>query len=279
MGNGKITEYIQPYDKEGNHDVYVDEDGSVWSTGQYRGVLYKLNPDTAEFEEISVPVKSKGPLLVRNIVPAKEPGQWWILMGSGTGKVMSYNPRTNQFGRLFTFTPEGRFYPHTMNVDKEGNIWVADYLAPNPRRVAYLNTQTGEVKIINLPQIPGPYLQRVSWGYGLRIAPNGDVWLTLLALNRLVQIEPKTMEVTVRELPTLDSGPRRIDVDAEGNVWIPEYTTGKLAKFDPRTAKFQEYPLPAPDAGPYTVRVHPKTGEVWIVTTFCNKIFHFDPKT
>lgn len=277
LAGAKIIDIPLPHPDDSNHDSFVDEEGMVWTTIQNRGVLYKLNPATAQYETIPVPVKDRDPLLVRGIYPARDGVTWWILMGSG--RAIAFNHKTREFGKILDFEQYGRFYPHTVGIDKDDNIWVADNYGLYPGRGCKMDTKTGEMTVINFPDYPGPYLHKVPQGYGLWIAPNDHIWITLVMGNRFIEIDPATMKQAVREMPSPHSGPRRIWGDPEGNLWIPEYSTNKLAKFEPKTEKFKEYSLPTPDSGPYTVRRNPRTGDLWIACGFSDNIVRFNPKT
>src|SRR5437773_11431493 len=114
-----------------------------------------LDPATAEYEEIPVPVKDRHPLLVRGIYPAKDGVNWWVLMGAG--RAIEFNHKTRQFGKVLDFEQYGRFYPHTVGVDNDGNLWVGDNYGLYPGRFCKMDVKTGKMTVFQVPDYPGPY--------------------------------------------------------------------------------------------------------------------------
>ncbi|MFW6078612.1 MAG: virginiamycin B lyase family protein, partial [Gemmatimonadota bacterium] len=169
-------------------------------------------------------------------------------------------------------------YGHSIRPDRQGRTWFNGHFTKAPVRLGYVDGSTGETRFFD---VPGPAPAADGAGpipYGLRIGPDGSVWMTELHGNRLVRLDPATGEFRIWTLPTAHSGPRRPDIGPDGTVWIPEYAAGKLARFDPRTERFTEYDLPIADALPYVVRLDPDRGRVWVGTGAADAVFVFDPE-
>lgn len=264
-----FTEYDLPDPEDFNHDVFVDRSGQVWSTGFVSNQLYKLDPRTGAITGHRPPVEGETGLQIRAVEEDKD-GNLWVLLGL-VQKVVRLDPRTGEFGPVYDLP----FYPHDIDLDEDGGIWVSDYFSPYPGRAGRLDAETGEFTTYEFP----PYIQATLHRpqvYGLRVDPDGRAWVTILAENRLVRIDPER-EPVLYELPTAHAGPRRLDVDEDGIVWIPEFTAGQLARFDPKSETFTEFSLPTKDAGPYVCRVNEATGDVWVAGSLANQLYRFNP--
>jgi streptogramin lyase len=171
-------------------------------------------------------------------------------------------------------------YPHSVGVDRAGRVWFNGHFTRDPEQLGFVDPATGGITLRDVP--PHPELAKVPGGpvpYELRIAPDGAVWISELAGNRLVRHDPMRNTFRTFDMPTPHSGPRRFDFDARGMLWIPEYAGGKLTRLDPATGRFTQWELPMKDAAPYVVRVDRQRGDVWIGTGAADAVFRFDPQT
>jgi len=263
-----ITEFLVPAD---SHDLYVAPDGIVWAN-QETGGLYRLNPKTGEGRLVPFPWSN------RNVLAAKDGSHLWI--NTDQGKIAQFDPRTEKVGKVYDLAQQfGDFFPHTVKTDANGNLWVTDYKAEYPGRGVRIEVATGNVTLIRFPALELPFDRKASEGYGLAICPDGQVWTSLLAAGSFVEINRSTLEARARELPEIYGGPRRLDCGGDGAVWIPAYAAGVLFRFDPKTEEFRKFFLPTPDSGPYTVKVHPRTGQVWLVTSMANQVYRINPQS
>jgi virginiamycin B lyase len=263
------TEYDLPIPADFPHDVMVDPEGHVLVTGMFTHRMYRLNPETGDITQHEIPVANANP----RALDLDKDGRWWVILGMPK-KVAAYDPSTEEWK---DFPLE--MYPHSCVVDGEGRIWYNGHFTREPELLASLDPGTGE---ITRYEVPSPRGADESWHpvpYGLRMGPDGTVWGTELAGNRLLKLVPERGEVEVFEMPTPDSGPRRLDVAPDGIVWIPEFAVGKLARFDPKTNEFKEYELPDPNSLPYCVRVNRETGRVWLTEAGADAMGMFDPET
>jgi len=159
--------------------------------------------------------------------------------------------------------------PWSASPDKDGNFWMPYYGRGN--EVARLNPTTGEVKHFSLP------FDETAGVHSVVRAPDGMVYFTEFALNKLAKLDPSTGKIT--EFPDNFTMPdRRADkhtvrVDAKGNLW----TSGSpLSKYDQETGKYTHF-MEVPSSYGITFD---KDGNVW----FCvlqkdGKIGKIDAKT
>jgi streptogramin lyase len=265
----EVTEYDLPNPDDFPHDLMRDGRGRVLVTGMFSGAMYVLDPETARFDVVEIPVPHANP----RALDVDATGDWWILCGFPM-KVARYSVTAQSWTSY-----DIGMYPHSIRVDAKRRAWFNGHFTRDPLRFGYVDEETGETRTFEAPKTPMPPEQGSPIPYGLRVAPNGVVWMTELAGNRLVSYNPETGSTMAYTLPAPHSGPRRIDVDATGLVWVPEFAAGKLARFDPTTERFEEYDFPTRDSLPYCVRVDPRRGVVWISQCGTGSIARFDPAT
>jgi virginiamycin B lyase len=265
----EITEYDLPDQKDFPHDLMRDGRGRVLVTGMFSGLVYVLDPETARFETVEIPVPHANPRALD--VDAR--GDWWILCGFPQ-KIARYRVTANEWD-LFDIG----MYGHSVGVDARGRAWFNGHFTRDPVRFGYVDAATGETRALEAPATPMPPEQGSPIPYELRVAPDGAVWISELAGNRLIRHDPATGQSKAYPLPSAQSGPRRFDIDADGVLWVPEFAGGKLARFDPRTERFQEIDFPTRDALPYCARVDRRRGLVWVSLCAADAIARVDVKT
>jgi virginiamycin B lyase len=248
--------------------VAVASDGRVIVTGMMSDVLYALDPSSRSFEEIPIPVPGANP---RAIEIAAD-GAWWVVLGGPT-RLARRDPATGEWR-----TWDVGVYPHEAAIDSAGRAWFNGHFTREPELVGFVDPAGADSPVTFDVPVPAMPDGGSNIPYGLRVGPDGTIWMTELIGGRLIGLDPRSGEFRVHPLPEPFSGPRRLDVASDGTVWIPEFTTGRLAAFDPRTARFREYPLPIPDALPYVARVDPRSGAVWVSLAGAGALARFDPE-
>ena len=169
----------------------------------------------------------------------------------------------------YQLTGDPKDRPGTGRPDKDGNIWMED-----GGGLSKLNPTTGALKTWRLPDPTRPFIHEVL------PTPDGSVWLTIEAQNKVARFDPRTEKFQVfgdkyeavvpqleanapwpelRNTPGDQTGaPRRHTAvaDLQGNIW----SSGRpLAKLDPKTGEFKFFPE-VPDC--YGIAVD-KEGNVW----------------
>jgi virginiamycin B lyase len=246
-----VTEYDLPEQQDFPHD----------------GVIYMLNPSNGTFATKEIPIGMANP----RALDVDAEGNWWILCGAPK-KIARYTVATDKWD----FYDIG-MYPHSIMVDDDKRVWFNGHFTNNPIMMGFVDGARGGVETMEVPAVNMPPEEGGPIPYGMRVGPDGTVWSTELAGNRLIKYVPDTKEMKAYEMPSPHSGPRRLDVAPDGIVWIPEFTTGKLARFDPDAETFTEYDFPTSNSLPYCARVNPSTGVVWISQCANDAIARFDP--
>ncbi len=266
----QITEYEMPTPGDLPHDVAVDSSGQVIITGMFSHRMYRLNPVSGEMVQVEIPVPSANP----RAVELGAGGDWFVLLG-GPGQVARYSPAT----RRWTTWPIG-MYPHSLGIGPDGRVWFNGHFTRDPELIGSVLPATGRVETAVVPRHPA--LGSVPGGpipYELRVAPDGSIWGSELAGNRIFSYQPSSRRFETWTLPTPVSGPRRFDIDRRGVLWIPAYSAGKLVRFEPASGRFTEIDLPVADALPYVARVDHGRDVVWIGTAAADAVLRYDIRT
>jgi virginiamycin B lyase len=272
-----IREFPIPEPGDLPHDVAIDSAGNVIVTGMFTHRLYLLHPDSAEFSTIPIPVERANP----RAIELDREGNWWVVLG-GPQKLARYVPSTRAWASF-----DVGMYPHSLAPDQSGRVWFNGHFTRNPSLFGYVSAD-GMVTTLQLPL--HPELAGKPGGpipYEIRAAPNGLIWGSELAGNRVFFHDPVRMGTAMFTLPTPISGPRRLDIDRDGVVWIPAYAANALVRLDIRSLgpnrltppRWESFPLPIPDAAPYVVRIDSGTGLIWIGTGAADALLSFDPAT
>lgn len=262
----EINEFLMPDPKDLPHDLVVEAAGTVLITGMFTHRLYRLDPASGRFTEITIPVPTANPRAI-DLDSSDRP---WVVLG--------------QPQKLATLSADSQWrsfdvgmYPHSLAIGGE-KVWFNGHFTHSPELIGSVDRATGQVTTYQVPS--HPKLGKGPGGpipYEIRVGPDGRVWGSELQGNRLFAFTPSSKKFEVFTLPTTHSGPRRFDVDPRGIVWIPAYAANLLLRFDPAAQRFTEIRLPIRDAVPYIVRAEARTGALWIGTAAADALLRYDP--
>lgn len=111
------------------------------------------------------------------------------------------------------------------------------------------------------------------------LAPDGSLWYTGQAANKLGRLDPKTGQFKEYPLKTPDSGPHGLVADKEGNIWFTAISAGYVGKLDPKSGEISEYrPSDGTRIDPHTP-VFDHDGILWFTNEETNYIGRLDPKS
>jgi virginiamycin B lyase len=242
------------------HDVAPAADGTVWYSGQAKGILGRFDPRTGQNEEISL-----GPGAAPHGVIVGPDGAPWITEG-GQNAIVRVDPVTRTV-KLFPLPKEtGYANLNTAVFDRNGILWFTGQSGIHGR----VDPATGKVDVWRSP--------RGSGSYGITATPGGDVWFASLAGDYIGRIDRDTGAVTVVDPPRKGSGPRRIWSDSKGMLWVSFWTAGGVGRYDPVTASWKVWAMPKSTSGTYAVYVDDKD-RVFATDWRANAIQLFDPVT
>jgi virginiamycin B lyase len=242
------------------HDVSPGANGTVWYSGQTKGVLGIFDPKTGKAEHVPL-----GPGSAPHGVIQGPDGVAWLTDG-GQNAMVRFDPVT----RAVKVYPLPRNFPNanlnTPVVDKEGIVWFTGQSGVYGR----VDPKSGKVDAWAAPRGRG--------AYGITVTPGGDVWYASLAGDHIAKIDRASGQATVVEPPRKGVGPRRIWSDSKGNLWASFWNAGGIGKYDPSRQTWTHYPMPQSKSSTYSVYVDDKD-HVWATDWQANAIQRFDPVT
>lgn len=260
-----IREWQVPYEHSVPRDPFAESATSVWFVGQRDGYLANLDAETGEFTR--VPLKDgSGP---HNLIVGSDSIVWYA--GNLNRLIGRYDPTTKRIEEVMMPDAAARD-PHTLIFDDaEEHIWftvqggnMIGRLHIESRAVDLIQSQTGR-----------------SRPYGIKLAPDGSIWVVLFGTNKLAHIDPGTLELAEIELPHAGARPRRLEVLEDGRVWYVDYARGTLGVYDPVEKSFDEWQNPqGARSRPYGM-ASDSSGNLWLVATGVqpNVFMGFAPST
>jgi virginiamycin B lyase len=239
------------------HDVAPAPDGTVWYSGQQKGILGRFDPKTGKNEDIPL-----GPGAAPHGVIVGPDGAPWVTEG-GQNAIARVDPVTRAV-KLFPLPREfANANLNTATFDKKGILWFTGQSGVHGR----VDPATGKLDAWRSPR-PG--------SYGITTTPGGDVWFASLAGDYIGKVDTQTGGVTVVDPPRKGAGPRRIWSDSHGILWVSFWNAGGVGRYDPAAKSWKVYAMPKSTAGTYSVYVDDKD-RVWATDWMANAIQRFDP--
>ncbi|MGQ0589089.1 MAG: Vgb family protein [Sphingosinicella sp.] len=242
------------------HDVAPGPDGLVWYTGQRRGTLGILNPETGAVREVPLGEGSAP----HGVIMGPD-GAAWITDG-GLNAIVRVDPATDavRVWRLPEEFPDSNL--NTAAFDREGRIWFTGQTGVYGR----LDPRTDEMRVWRDPEGRGPY--------GIAATPDGEIYYVSLAGSHLARVNRETGATTIIEPPTANQGARRVWADSRGNLWISEWNGGQLTRYTPSTGEWRSWRPEGERPRVYAVYVDDRD-IVWITDFGGNATLAFDPGT
>jgi virginiamycin B lyase len=242
------------------HDVAPAPDGTVWYTGQNKGVLGRLDPKTGAVERIPLGDGSRP----HGVIIGPDGAAW--VTDSGLNAIVRVDPATKEV-KVWPL-PAGRANANlnTPAFDGQGRIWFTGQAGIYGR----LDPKTGKMDVWDAPKGIGPY--------GITATPDGDIYYVSLAGSYLGKPDLTTGETAVILPKTPQAGLRRVWSDAKGRLWVAEWNIGNLSVYDPGAKAWTVHKLPGREPHTYAVYVDAKN-RVWVTDFGANAILSFDPKT
>jgi len=242
------------------HDVAPAPDGTVWYTGQHKGVLGRLDRETGKVTRIPLGEGSRP----HGVIVGPHGNAW--VTDSGLNAIVRVNAATEHV-KAFPLPKVGtNANLNTAAFDAKGRLWFTGQTGIYGR----LDPETGDMDVWNAPKGTGPY--------GIAATPSGDIYYVSLAGSFLGKPDLETGETSVIEPKTEGAGTRRVWSDRMGRLWVSEWNTGNLSLYDPIAKTWKVYKLPGAEPHAYAVYVDDHD-MVWVSDFGANAILRFDPET
>ncbi|MDX1481273.1 MAG: lyase, partial [Woeseiaceae bacterium] len=190
-----IEEWKVPYEESRPRDPFAESAESVWFVGQRSGYLAHLDVPSGEFTKVDLR-EGSGP---HNLIVSSDGIVWYA--GNRNRLIGRYDPDTGEIEEIM-MPDEAARDPHTLVFDDgEENIW---FTVQGGNMIGRLNIASRKVDLIEAASAR-------SRPYGIKIAPDGSVWVDLFGTNKLAHVDPETLELTEIELPRESARPRRLE--------------------------------------------------------------------
>jgi virginiamycin B lyase len=252
--------YYQLPGGTGPHDVAPAANGTVWYTGQRKGLLGRYDPKAAKNVEIPL-----GPNAMPHGVVVGPDGAAWVTEG-GQNAIARVDAQSHAV-KLFPLPKEAPYANlNTLTFDRRGTPWFTGQAGYYGR----VTPASGKVEVWKAARGFGPY--------GITTTPSGDVWYASLAGDHIARIDLDSGAATLVEPPRKGVGPRRIWSDSKGLLWVSLWNSGEVARYDPAAQSWKTWQLPGSTRGCYSVYVDDRD-KVWLTDFAANAIVRFDPTT
>jgi virginiamycin B lyase len=297
------VEYELPNNKAEPHEVTVDLDGNGWVTQRVGGKLGRLDPKTFSYTEIAPP-EGQSPTNRLNAINRAPDGKLWFIDGGPNRRWLSLDPKTKEF-EVYELPKlkNGSASGNTMRVHPNGSVWLNSIAAnqvirldPKAKEFTVFEVPAG----IKRGRTASPYGMAISGDNKVwfienavnqmgRIDPvtgkidefpifvknpvarkggmdsEGNVWVGLHGVGKLMKIDYKTTKMTVYDPPTEDAGVYSVQGDPKSPlVWFSEQHVDMMARFDPKSETFTEFPLANAESDPRRIEIDPTNpNRIW----------------
>jgi virginiamycin B lyase len=269
-GRVVVTEYDVGKPNTWAHDMAIEPaTGMAWVGDYTNDELIRVDPMNGEQKIFAIPVKKSG---VHTLHFDRQGTLWMTLQLADM--VVSFNTKTEKFHVYKGFRKGSLIHSFAYDTsgyiqyDAHGRMWMSEF---GGNAVASLEPKSGQIKEYDVAHKGNPY--------GIALDQKGRVWYTNYTSNWLGVVDPETGHATDIAMPSKNSGPHRMTIDAHDRLWIPESGYGRLAMYDIAKKTFTEYNLPDPETFPYSLRVDGTTGDVWVCGDGADSLYRFDPAT
>ncbi len=234
-------------------------------------------PQTGKVTEYPVPELKKGwPTGMLGLRADKDGNMWLGMMYQAA--IAKFDPKTEKF-QTFIIPPEMNKDMTQINMVRpersyvDGKIWSQNNGFAAVHR---LDLSTGQIETIAPFKTSG--IGENHNIYDIIPDSQNNAYFTDFAQQDIGRIDAKTGKVTMYQLPTPKSAPRRGMMDEQDRVWFAEYRGNKIGMFDTKAEKFQEWAAPTPWSSPYDIALD-KNGDAWTGSMLSDRVLRLDPKS
>src|SRR4051794_7071863 len=233
------TEYDLPRPEIAPHDTIVDKDGIVWFSSFGEQNLGRLDPKTGKVTEFPYPMHRSDAPTGSLGLRADAAGNLW-LGNMYQRAIVKFDPKSEKF-QFWTLPSEANIdaaqinmvSPQSSHID--GKVWTQNNGFAGVHR---LDLATGKIETFQpFKSAPAGEPHNI---YDVIPDSKNNAYFTDFRQRHIGRIDAKTGEVTLYEVPTPASAPRRGMMDQNDRLWFGEYRGNKITMLDTKTGKFQE---------------------------------------
>lgn len=258
-----FQEWVVPTKGQRARDPDETPDGAIWWAGHWKDLVGRLNPQTGEMKEYTLPAGAHPHSIISD-----SSGNIWY-MGNGNGTIGRLTPATGEI-KVYPMPDPAARDPHTPRFDRNGILW---FTVQFSNMVGRLNPATGDIKLVKVPT-------EKARPYGMDIDSKGTVWVAYNGSYKVASLDPATMAVKEYEMPDKRALIRRLAIDSHDMVWYVDQGLGKLGRLDPKTGAIKEWQSPSGEkSGPYAIEIVDDI--IWYNESMRrpDTLVRFDPKT
>lgn len=261
--NIQFTEWVVPTFGQRSRDPVEAADSMIWWVGQWGNIMGRINPQTGEMKEYSLPSGA----MPHSVTPDSHGNVWYT--GNKNGSVGRLNPNTGNITVFEMPDPNARD-PHTGVFDAKGIFW---FTLQHSNLFGRLDPTSGDITLKSMPT-------EGSRPYGIKVDDAGDIWIACNGSNCLVKVDSTTLAINEIKLPNEATKVRRLDIAEDGMIWYVNSSQGRLGRYNPSNGEIKEWPSPSGSRShPYAIEV--VDGVVWYNESGMrpDALVRFDPNT
>jgi virginiamycin B lyase len=271
------TEYDLPRDTISPHDVIVDSDGLAWYSSFGEQNLGRLDPRTGKVTEFPVPEHKPGfPTGFLGLRSDRDGNLWLGNMYQGT--IVRFDRRNEKF-TFFKLPPEQNIdaaqvnmvSPQSSHVD--GKVWAQNNGFAGIHR---LDIASGRIETWQpFKNAPRGEPHNI---YDVIPDSQNNVYFTDFRQRHIGRIDAASGALSLFEIPTPASAPRRGTMDARDRLWFGEYRGDRIGMFDTKTGQFREWPVSTRWGSPYDV-ITDRNEEAWTGSMTSDQVTRLDTQS
>jgi streptogramin lyase len=269
------SEYDLPRKTIQPHDVIVDDKGYAWYSSFGEQFVGRVDTRTGAHKEYPIPLQKPGFPTGALSIRADKDGNFW-LGNMYQGAVVRFDPRTETM-KIWSLPAEANLDQAQLNMPAPGALHVDGKLWTQNNGFAgvhRLDLATGKWETWE----PFKGAKEPHNIYDVIADSQNNVFFTDFRWQHIGRIDAKTGEITLFEVPTKGSNPRRGQMDAQDRLWFGEYRGHKIGMFDTKAGTFKEWPIPTPWSAPYDVALD-KNEEAWTGSMLTDRVARLDTKS
>jgi len=248
-------EQFTPYTFSGLTTIFMDMDkeGKIWFTDTPNSKIGNFNPQTEEFEIISLPQFT---LVSQKSIPTSvaidhDNDVWVAVMDQSI--LLEYDQETKKFDIYNTLTTDAG--PTAIEIDSSNNVWFAESLVGNLGKI------DGETKqMTEFTPIEGPLAEP----FALMIDKQENIWIAEHLGPSITKFNPILESFDKVNVSNPESLPFGMVLDKYDNIWVAQHVIDSLIVHDPYNNRITEVTIPT--EGSFTQFVTADdNGDVWFV--------------
>jgi streptogramin lyase len=257
-----ISEFATPSPASFPLGIAAGPDGNLWFTEFLANKIGRINPTTHAITEFTLPAGSTSPV----DITTGPNGNLWVTASGNPGAIDQINPVTLTFTRIPA--PTANVQPFGIATGPDGNVWFTERDSGSGTPGA--DSRIGKLDFATDSASDLPTGTASAAPNGITAGPDGSIWITEAAADKVVLLDPATAAMTSMATPTGD--PTVIAPGPDGNMWFTEGANpGAIAFINPVTRDIKQFPTGAGASEPVGLATG-SDGNLWFAESSASKI-------